>query len=55
MNILFFDLRESEKHFFEENAYPDFKITLREDALTENTKLTKEQYENTCILCVYRS
>ena len=55
MNILFFDLRESEKHFFKENTYPDFKITLKEDALTENTKLTKEEYENTCIISVYRS
>ena len=55
MNILFFDLRESERHFFEENKYPDFDITFRDEALTESTKLTEEEYENTCILCVYRS
>ena len=39
MKLLFFDLRESEKIFFEKNnfsdIYPDFKITFREDALVE--------------------
>lgn len=55
MNLLFFDLRESEKTFFEKNKFSDFNITFKEDALTENTKLTDEEYENTCILCVYRS
>jgi D-lactate dehydrogenase len=55
MNLLFFDLRESEKEFFNKHIYPDFNITFREDALTEKTKLSDEEYENTCILCVYRS
>ena len=59
MNILFFDLRESEKAFFERNnykkIYPEFEITFKEDALTDNTKLNNEEYEKTCILCVYRS
>ena len=55
MKILFFDLRESEKEFFRENIYPDFDISFKEDSLTEKTKLSNEEYEKTCILCVYRS
>ena len=55
MKLLFFDLRESEKPFFELNNYCDFDITLREDALTEKTKLSEEEYDKTGILCVYRS
>jgi len=55
MKILLFDLRESEKKFFQNNKFTDFDITLKEDALTEKTKLSKEEYENTCVLCVYRS
>ena len=30
MNLLFFDLRESEKEFFNKHIYPDFNITFRE-------------------------
>lgn len=55
MNLLLFDLRESEKEFFEKNKYSDFNISLKEEALTEKTKLTDEECENTCILSVYRS
>ena len=55
MNLLFFDLRESEKAFFERNKFCDFNITFKENALTEKTKLSDEEYENTGILCVYRS
>ena len=55
MKVLFFDLRESEKSFFDKNQFTDFDITLREDALTDKTKLTNDEYEKTCILCVYRS
>lgn len=55
MNILFYDLRESEKTFFSNHSFPDFCIDFREEALTEKTKLSKADLENTCILCVYRS
>ena len=55
MKVLFFDLRESEKAFFEDNIYQDFDITFKEEPLTEKTKLTDEEYEQTCLLCVYRS
>ena len=55
MKMLFFDLRESEKGFFEQNNYPDFDITFKEEALTEKTKLSDEEYNDTCILCVSRS
>lgn len=55
MKVLLFDLRESEKPFFDKNKYCDFNITMKEEALTEKTKLTSEEYEQTSILCVYRS
>ena len=55
MKLLFFDLRESEKKFFENNNYCDLDITFKEEPLTERTKLTKDEYSQTCILCVYRS
>ena len=55
MKMLFFDLRESEKGFFEKNIYPDFDITFKEEALNEKTKLSDEEFNDTCILCVYRS
>ncbi len=55
MKVLFFDLRDSEKSFFENNQFQDFDITFKEEALTDKTKLTDEEYENTCVLCVYRS
>ena len=55
MNILFYDLRESEKSFFEKNIYPDFNITFKEEALNEKTKVSDEECKNACVLCVYRS
>ena len=55
MNMLFFDYRESEKEFFKKNSFPDFNIKFINEALNEKTKLSEEEYENTCILCVYRS
>ena len=55
MKMLLFDLRESEKEFFEKNNFCDFDITLREESLTEKTKLSNEEYQNTAILSVYRS
>ena len=55
MKLLLFDLRESEKSFFENNCYCDFNITLYEKSLTEKTKLTEDEYEYTGILSVYRS
>lgn len=55
MKFLLFDLRESEKPFFEKNSYCDFDITLREENLSEKTKLSDEEYQNTSIISVYRS
>lgn len=55
MKLLFFDLRESEKKFFENNSFCDFNITFKEESLTDKTKLTKDEYSETSILCVYRS
>ncbi len=53
--MLFFDLRESEKEFFKKNTFQDFDITFYENSLTEKTKLTDDEFEHTCVLCVYRS
>lgn len=55
MKVLFFDLRESEKGYFKENKFCDFDITFYGEALRENTKLTEEELNETCILSVYRS
>ena len=55
MNILFFDLRESEKYFFVKNKYSDFNVKFKEEPLSEKTKLSNDELDNTCILCVYRS
>ena len=55
MKVLLFDLRESEKPFFEHNNYPDFDITLKEESLNQNTKLSDKELDETCILSVYRS
>ena len=35
MKVLFFDLRESEKAFFEKNSYSDFEIIFRIDSYTK--------------------
>ena len=55
MKLLYFDLRESEKNFFENNKYCDFDITFTEKSLNEKSKLSDEEYNDTSILCVYRS
>lgn len=51
--MLFFDLKDSEKKFFEENNSSDFEITFYKESLTENTKLTVNECDKTAILCVY--
>jgi len=55
MKVLFFDYRESEKKYFENNFFQDFEITFYENSLNEKTKLSEKEYNNTDIICVYRS
>ena len=55
LKVLFFDLRDSEKPFFDNKNCKDFDITFYEDALTEKTKLSNEVYNETEALCVYRT
>lgn len=55
MKVLLFDLRESEKPFFERNSYLDFDITFREESLTDKLKLTEEELCDTVAISVYRS
>ena len=55
MKFLLFDIRKSEREFFDKNTFCDFDITLRECSLTEKTKLSEDEYENTGVISVYRS
>ena len=55
MKLLMFDFRETEKNIFNTDEYKDFEITTFEGALNDKTKLSDEEYKNTCILSVYRS
>lgn len=55
MKILMFDFRESEKTFFKKNKFCDFDITFYEEPLTEKTKLTEDELNNTTSLIIYRS
>ncbi len=55
MKVLFFDLRDSEKPYFDTNEFCDLNIEFFEESLGENTKLSEEQYREADILCVYRS
>ena len=55
MKVLMFDIRESEKPFFQTHKFRDFDITLREESLNDKTKLTDEELNETCVISVYRS
>ncbi len=55
MKVLFFDLRESEKPFFENKSFADFEITFFEESLNKKTKLSDEQFWDTDVISVYRS
>lgn len=55
MKVLFFDLRDSEKPFFEKNHYCDFDITFREEPLSDKTKLSEYELNKTTVLSIYRS
>lgn len=55
VKMLFFDLKETEKKYFEFNNVSDFEITYFEESLCEETKLTLKEYENTVVLSVFIS
>lgn len=55
MKVLMFDVRESEKPFFKTHKFRDFEITLKEESLSNKTKLSEAELNDTCAISVYRS
>ena len=55
MKVLFFDLRESEKPFFERNKFMGFDFVFFEEKLDKNTKISSELFEEADVISVYRS
>lgn len=55
MNMIVFDLRDSEKKFFEKNKFQDFNITFFSESLNENfvQTLSEDLLENTNIISVF--
>lgn len=51
--MLFFDLKSSEKKYFEQNDVSDFEITFFRESLNENTKLTVNECDETAIISIY--
>ncbi len=52
MKMLFFDFKEGEKSFFEENELRDFEVEFFENPVGWDTNLTDEQLRDTDALCV---
>jgi len=53
IKMLFFDLKESEKKYFEDNYPSDFDIKFFKESLNEDTKLTVKECDETVIISVY--
>lgn len=53
MKLLFFDYRNSEREFFENNEFKDFEITFISDSLNEDTILSEEELNETDVICVF--
>lgn len=53
--MLFFDFRESEEKFFENNKFENFDIKFFRESLTEETLnlLTEEDFEHTVIISIF--
>jgi len=53
--MLFFDFRESEEKFFEENKFDNFDIKFFRESLNEQTvnMLSEDDFENTMIISVF--
>lgn len=51
--MLMFDFRDSEKEFFEKNKLADFDITFFKEPLSEETKLSEEQFNDTDVISVF--
>ena len=55
MKMLFFDFRESEKEFFNNNNLTDFDIEFIKEPLNELSVLSEEQLEQTDVISVFIS
>ncbi len=55
MKMLFFDFRESEKEFFNNNSLNDFDIEFIKEPLNELSVLSEEQLEQTDVISVFIS
>lgn len=55
MKMLFFDFRESEKEFFNNNSLNDFDIEFIKEPLNELSLLSEEQLEQTDVISVFIS
>lgn len=53
MKMLFFDYRDSEKDFFNENQYSDYEITFYEESLNEFTQLSEKELDETAVISIY--
>lgn len=55
MNILFFDLRDSEQEYFRKNKFGDMDITFFKEAVSDNIKLSDEEYEETDVISIHQN
>ena len=53
--MLFFDYRESEEKFFEENCFENYEIKFFKESLNESTLslLSEDDFEKTMIISVF--
>ena len=53
MNILFYDFRNAESKYFEENPQSDFDIKFIKTPLNESTEISEHDANETCIISVF--
>ena len=53
--MLVFDLKETEKKYFDKTNLSDFEMTFFKESLCKDTKLTLKEYEDTVIISVFTS
>lgn len=55
VRMLVFDIKKTEKKYFERDNFSDFEATFYKESLCKNTKLTLRDYEETVVLSVFIS
>ncbi len=53
MNILFFDYREAEHEYFKDNPNNDFNIKFIETPLNDETQISEQDSDDTCIVSIF--